>query len=474
MNVIIFNNSVIIVYIEKIYQRDVLENFRYKSKEELTKISSYYEKKRYSNIKSLHFLFMTFGLHMFQKWHQVAIFMKDDRSKLVQYSTYKTRSFFQLWLTYYQHSFRERTLIEIRKRGLKHNQFTSTKIDEDALYVQKTLLISLWREKGVLRTKVQQFDRLSQNHSEAVLKRNHVKEEIEKATKLFFIQKEEHHLIDYYNKPDEIRQEIIDIRVQMARGFVYHIQRSIKSFESQGIALQYNQAFRAFSDPIIQKAVSYFNEKKQLTRSVKRASPLGKTIAALTNCVRIYHSCIGLKKWIVFMENISQQRTPGIMDKIRRRVMLLQLFPYFDLVECLPVRPPKSLKEIEQENQNLPKSSIQQKISQERDHHINVRMMLARRRMLRDFFRGYASLVQKILVNKDLIKIFEKKRNFVLERKSVICFRVNKNLDYQYDLSVLSPPEKLLKSDLNAWRVHFLSEKHRLNPLVELLPYKII
>ena len=71
---------------------------------------------------------------------------------------------------------------------------------------------------------------------------------------------------------------------------------------------------------------------------------------------------------------MNSKRTKGLMEIIRRRTEILQLFPYTNWVEIIPVRPPRPLKEVEAMYKDLPLVSIQRKVASERVHHVNVKL----------------------------------------------------------------------------------------------------
>jgi hypothetical protein len=126
---------------------------------------------------------------------------------------------------------------------------------------------------------------------------------------------------------------------------------------------------------------------------------------AVTKCATLYHRGIAWDWLKVFMAGVTERRSEGVMVVGRRRVLLLKLFPYFNWTDVLPVKPPRPLHEIEQLLNDLPPVSIERKLARERAHHLNVRQLLARRPIMRDYFRAYASFVQVQRASRAVIKL---------------------------------------------------------------------
>ena len=227
--------------------------------------------------------------------------------------------------------------------------------------------------------------------------------------------------------------------------------------------------FRTICDPVVQKAVGYFYEKRHIKNLVKTANKERKALVATVKCSTLFHQYRGWEWWRKFMKKTGENRTEGIMQVIRRRAQILQLFPYFNWNEILPIRPPRPLKEIETMFKDLPLVSIQRKVTKERLHHVNAKLLLMRRRLLRDFLRALAAYVQTQIATREVMRLLRKKQNLRLMRKAFSAFKVNAGLDEivnQIDKKVIE-----LNSNILAWERHFFRVRNKQTQLVNELPY---
>ena len=145
----------------------------------------------------------------------------------------------------------------------------------------------------------------------------------------------------------------------------------------------------------------------------------------------------------------------------------MQLYPYFNWIEVLPVRPPRPLKEVEMMFKDLPLVSIQRKVARERVHHVNVRMMLMRRRMLRDFLRAYASYVQEQIATRTVIMLMKKLRSVRAMRIAFNCFKAK---DLEVPQNIPCSKEDEINANITAWFRHFFRERTRQRALVKQVP----
>ena len=175
----------------------------------------------------------------------------------------------------------------------------------------------------------------------------------------------------------------------------------------------------------------------------------------------------GWNLWRSFIEKVNANRSNGIMSSIRRRTQIMQLYPYFNWVEVLPVRPPRPLKEVEQMFKDLPLVSIQRKVARERVHHVNVRMMLMQRRMLRDFIRAYASYVQEQIATRTVIMLLKKKQQLTLTRKAFAAFKATGDKVAE---DIPNAEEQEISANITAWFRHFFRERARQKVVVKNMP----
>ena len=453
----------------RICRRETLRLYKFSPNGPFTKINDHYTKKREANVKALHYRFGRIIPMMLKLWHATVQKKKVMLDNEKQVQTLRRNRFLREWYDIYQFHFHRRVMVDTRRKAANVLQKMAKSEKDQAQKVEKTLMVQLVRDRHVLDAKLGQFDRLSQNHSEAVLRRSTMRDDIEATTNEFFRRQEEFQLADYYNQANEVDKKTREVKLRLAEGFLYHLGRAVRSYDNQAIARQFCVAFRTLSQPVVEKAIGYFYEKRHLKALLATAQRERRTLAAIVNCTRLYNVTKGWMWWRKFIEKANEQRTSGLTHEIGRRVELLKLYPYFDLAETLPVRPPRPLKEVEEMFSDLPLVSIQRKIAKERLHHVHVKAMLTRRRILRDFLRAFASYVQVQIATREVIKLFRKRQQMRSYRLAFRAFAANAS-GKQVDVRK-SKNENKLDSDIQAWFIHFFRERVRQNEIINNLEF---
>jgi hypothetical protein len=200
-----------------------------------------------------------------------------------------------------------------------------------------------------------------------------------------------------------------------------------------------------------------------LTAAVKERT----TLRHVVGCVTRFHQLTGWQLWGKFMGMMAVQRSPGLVDTVRRRTAILQLYPYFGLTDVLPGTTPRPLKEVEQMFRDLPVVTIQKKIARERNLHIQAKLAIQRRRMLRDFFRAFASFVQSQIATREVLQLMRKRQNMRSERMMFEAFKANWK---KVPLRPYEEGEEEISADIGAWTKHFFRERARLQRLVKKMP----
>lgn len=444
-------------------------NYRYKSKGPFTPIIDHYSIKRDRNIRARHMNFVKKTPPILKAWLYIVNRSKSDRKKTHEVEELLRKNLFKEWFEAYRDHFHRRVMAEVRHSSLGFGLRSRTQEAESAEKVEKTVMVQLLRDKHVLNIKLAQFDRLSQNHAEAVLRRKSRQEEIQKITSEYFRKQEELQYIEYYKRAHESVSKVREIRMQLAEGWLYHMARAVRSYDNQIVASQFCMSFRTLAEPLIDRAVNYFSEKRtiqHLLGCAKRERQVLNTVAA---CTKLYHEFYGWALWRRFIRVVNAGRTHGIVEMIRRRTIVMQLFPYFDHVEILPVRPPRPLKEVEHMFRDLPLVSIQRKVARERIHHINVRMLLMRRRILRDFIRAYASYVQVQIAIREVVKQIRRKQNLRRMRIGFDAFKaVRSGKPFRTKPNMF---EDETTANIVAWNRHFFRQYITQQKLLETLPF---
>ncbi|OHT13126.1 hypothetical protein TRFO_16890 [Tritrichomonas foetus] len=458
-----------VAHSKRISRREIMKFYRYKPNGPFAEINEYYTIKRANTIKALHHHFVKSVPPMIHEWMRIVRRTKIDNERTEQVHFILRRNLFHEWFENYHDHFHKRQMEEVRRISLRKIEKLDRLEQEAAENIEKTVMMQLVRDKNVLNAKLNQFDRLSQNHHEAVLRRKQMRKDISKATNDFFRRQEELQFIDHHKQAQEVDRKTREVRIQLAEGFLYHLRRAIRSYDNQVIAHQFCIAFRVLSEPVVQKAVGYFYEKRHLRSLVATASRERKTLVSIVKCAKLYHQFTGWNWWRTFIKKTNDGRTEGLMEVIRRRTQILQLYPYFNWTEVLPVRPPRPLKEVEQMFKDLPLVSIQRKVARERVHHVNVKLLLMRRRVLRDFMRALAAHVQTQIATREVMKLLRKKQNLRLVRSVFDAFIANaqhKEIEFK-----TSEHESEINSNIIAWERHFFRARNKQTKIVNSIPY---
>ena len=464
-----------IAHSKRLCRREVYLNFRYNSKvfktigsrsliDQKFKLDPYYAILRPKLTNAMNFHFHKVVSPCIKHWIWAVNRGKSDRASIEKVHQMILIITFKRWFKIFQQTFHSRVLIEVRRVSAQFNEMQFRLEEEIAQHLDRSVIIQLQRDKEILEKKIAQFDQLSENHEQAVTRRIQIREEIKETTNIYFKRQEELTLIDEAKIEDDINKRTNEIRKQLAEAFLYHMARAVRSFENQIVAQEYCACFRILSSPIVNKAVGYFYEKKQIIELLKIFKKEQKVIKTAVGCAKLYHENFGWKSWRRFMKIINENRSPGIIEVIRRRATILQYFPYFNWVEVLPVRPPRPLKEIESMFKDLPLVSVQRKVARERVHHVNVRMMLARRRVLRDFIRAFASYVQERIATREVLILIKRRRDMDKLRIGMDAFKLNKDQTFIFR-NRMNQIQLGFTADIQAWLRNFFRVKAKLKQM---------
>ena len=469
-----FNEFRNVTFSKRICRFETNRNFRYKPEGPFTPINHYYEAKRANNIKSMHFYFKRKIPQILRTWTKIVGRAKKDIEHTEQIHFIRRRSYFIRFCAIYRTYFHHKTLEGVRRKAQDSLLSFDKNEKEAADNVEKTVMMQLVRDKNVLKAKLNQFDRLSQNHHEAVMRRLQMRQDINLTVNKFFKNQEEVSLASHFKEAEEAARKTYEIRIQLAEGFVYHLNRLVRSYDNDNIAHRFCNCFRVLTQPIVEKAVGYLYEKRHLNIVLTEARNQRLVLRTIVKCSTLYHQMKGWSIWRKYIKNINNCRTPGLMEEIRRRVQIFQLYPYFNWTEILPVRPPIPLKQIEEMNKDLPPASLKRKIARERAHHINVKLLLQKHRLLRDFIRAYAAYVQSQYAIRSVIKLFRKEQNLIALRRMYENLKINASHETGHTFSEpkqkRSETEIRIRSDITAWMKHFFRIRNQQSLIIEGLP----
>jgi hypothetical protein len=194
-----------------------------------------------------------------------------------------------------------------------------------------------------------------------------------------------------------------------------------------------------------------------------------KVLQTVVTGVKCYHEYYGYEVIRRFMAASMAHRSPGLMDQIRRRVTILRMFPYFNHIEILPVRPPRPISEVRKIFKDLPRVSIDRKIERERTHHINVMLLLSKKRTTRDFFRAYASYVQEKIATREAFKLMLQ-RNALRAQNLAFRLLVANAKKAIPEAATKTAVEQQVISDLVGWQKQFFIERRRQRKLGRRVP----
>jgi hypothetical protein len=454
----------------RVCRRDVEQKFRYFPNGPFQLINDHYDWKRSHTIPALHFRFMRLLPRMLHLWQDVVRRYNDyrARSRHVGMSTAGLK--LREWYDIYRDHFHRRVLSEVRLVARRFRQKIHENSAAEAKQVENTLMLQLVRDKKVLDTKLQQFDRLAQIHAEAVSRRRVALHDCGRISTDYFKRHEELQLFDFERTANDIWPKVREVRKTLAEAWVYHVGRVANSYENQQVAEVFCTAFRGLAEPIVDQAFSYFHEKRAIRRLLASFCRHRRVLGTVVGCTATWHRLFGLQVWQAFMDRQNEPRTKGLMERVRRRRELLMLYPYFNYVEIIEARPPRPIKEVEQMFKDLPQPSIQRKLARERDHHVAVRLQLAEKRLKRDFFRAFASYVQEARACAEVMALMSRRRAMRLKKIGFNSFRA-----YEAKSMIvgqLVPDELRVSADLAAWFRHLIHERARQRRLVSKLQTK--
>jgi hypothetical protein len=459
---------------KRISRRETIRFFRFKCEGPFSKVHKYYEEKRKLNIRGLHFKFVKTVIPILREWKLLVVIRKRDNRHIESIHKLIKKFFLREWTELYKNHFHARVLGGVRRKALYLRGRAAKKEREGADKVEKLFLLQLVRDRQIFKGKLSHFDRLAQNHCEAVLKRTHLRQDIFSTTNDFFKKQEELQIIDFTKQTLEIERRTRDVRIHLAEGFLYHLNRAARSYDNQLIAYQFCLAFRILSNPIVQRAAGYFCEKKNLKKLLQRTIKQKWVLIKTVKCTAIYHRVKGWNWWRDFVRIKSEQRSDDLIKMIRRKTTILRLFPYFELKEVLPMKAPRPIREIGEVFKDLPAVSIQRKIARERILHVNAKVLILTRRTLRDFFRAYASFVQGQVATRAVIKLMRRRQVLRSMRFGFVMLKRNwKHMFVEGGEEGEGHEIEIINNDIAAWFKHFFRERIRQNQLIQNIPYSL-
>lgn len=460
---------------KRMCRRDIEKHFRYDSEIDgddakyfVPIENEYYRKKRRETILACHHYFVKNLPQYLNKWIKYVKLMKHDRQKTSMLDSYLVKVTFHKWYDTYRLWFHRRIMSDVLHKAADFQIRINDNEREAADHVEKIVMVQLLRDKQVLNAKLKQFDRLALNHVEAVQRRRDMRKQINDTTKNYFARQEELMLIDFNKQANESSSKVREVRYQLAESFMYHMGRAVRSYENQIVAKSFCFAFRVLTEPLVKNAVSYFYEKRYVKSLVRSAAKQSQSLKSIVQCTKLFMYGKSFGIWKKYINEANLRRSDGLMSVIRRRIQVLQLYPFFNFVEILPVRPPRPLKEVEQMFKDLPLVSIQRKVARERVHHVNVRMMLMRRRMLREFIRAYASYVQEQIAIREVMKLYKQRREVKTKAKAYMAFKLN--ADESAEITNLERVGKDIQWDIIAWHRHFFRARNHQAQLIQNIP----
>lgn len=444
---------------------DVIKLFRYNINGPFRPLNKYYHEVRTRVLKAYHFNFLKCMTRAVRAWRKKVIQIIQDKKKTMIVYIVIRRLIFSSWYNIYRHHFHQRIMIEVRSVAKNFIAKSKNNEREKVKNIENSWIAQLKHDRAVFEAKLTHFDPLVLNHKRAINSRKNARTEIFDITSDYFRRQEELSLVDSFRIAKEASYGVKEFRLQLAGKFLDHVDRVIKNYNSQFLTNQFYISFHAFSNPILERAISHFYEKKVLRRLILTCIRRRNVLNGIYKCSILFHKFFGYSKWKEFMLLRNIKRTPGLMNQIRRRIEILKLYPYFNWIECLPVRPPKPIREVQRHIKDLSSTSIQKKVANERMHYVNVKVMLYRRRLLRDFIRAYASLVQERISVRNVIILMKRRKALCLVRISLHKLYVNaKKIEYFQSKKTIV--EETTQNDIDAWFLHFFAERIRQHNIV--------
>jgi hypothetical protein len=424
-----------------------------------TSIAPYYSDKRDRDVKAMNFCFRKFIHRFCRRWRWMVAEYERYRENTRKIGLCMCIHVFRQWVEIFKSHFKGRQHEELRRGAAIYKTRFAGAVASEVKHVRTDLLQQLRRDRRIMEMKLAQFDRLSEVHSNAIVSRQRARDEVKALAANYFSRQEELQLIDVARVADTIASKVRAVRLNLAQAWVFHINRVIISHQNQLAGQCKARCFRLLADPVLEHAVSYFAEKRQITKLCKTWKNQQRVLCAIVSCSGLYHKFFGWTSLQKFVGMAWCNRTPGLIELIRRKRELLLLFPYFDWLDVLPVRAPRPLREVAQVFRDLPGPSIQKKLARERVHHLNVRAVLKTRRLMRDYFRAYASCVQERIATRAIKVLMAKRVRLRYLRHAYTAFRM------AADKGPLPPRrmghEDQVYKDLGAWFRHFVRFQHR-------------
>lgn len=394
---------------------------------------------------------------MIRVWIEGVQQSKVDRRTTADVEMCRAKIVFRNWFEIFQRHLKARVHMELRvkARDFKRRMNESVAVETKGI---RPLRHQVRRNHRILELKLDQFDRLSHAHTEALRTRMKVNRDIVALSNGYFRRSEELHILDFDDMVDDIAEKVAAVRIHMAEAWVYHLSRVARSIDNDIVMRSFANAFRVLADPLVDRAVRYFREKVQIRKLLKIWKRYQRTLRTVVGCAVRYHRHIGWTYLTLFIRQSSMYRTPNLLEVVRRRRELLILFPYSDWVDILPVRPPRPLREVGEIFKDLPMISIRKKVARERVHHINVRILLKKRQVMRDFFRAYASCVQRQVGQREIFRLMVRRRRIRYCALGFDAFRIAAN-KAPVELKLL-PANRNVQADLLTWFRHFVPFLH--------------
>jgi hypothetical protein len=447
---------------KKISNVHIAKYFRYKPTKVFEPIHHYYEMKRSNYIKALNFSFKKTLPKFISQWK---LFIEEQRienkkKRKLKRSMYKI--IFLHWHKEYQSQILYKIHNSVRFIGAKRSLNFLKNLETYSLNLNSSIQ-QYHKESKILKKKIKKVDEFSKVHADAVIKRYKGLKDIDNTLEVFFIKNEEAQLIDNRLKNSIIRPDIDNMRKKIGQPFLNLLNRTVKNASAVMIHEVAIQAFRIMKKPLLLKRARIHFEKHRLNYFVKTALKYKSIFQKIHTGTRVYHSLFGWDKWRRYMENANVGRSPELLRVIRRRCELLCLYPFFGFKEILPINRLIPIQDIPTIYKDISSESLQKKISEEKSRHIEVKIMLGQKEMLRNFLRAYVSYVQEVKLTNEVIQRIQKIQQY---RKMRIGFdSFFENWRKEPHCSKLCQKEVNEQTNINALFVHFVktrNKQHRL------------
>ena len=455
-----------VTFCRRICRKDIDRNFRYSPNAQMKPLIPYYDRKRALLLRAYNFQFKHLCPRFIHLWKSIITEGRVEQDRTEQVRLVLTRVNFHCWLHNYYQAVHDKCMQELRTFCKKRISRIREDERKETNEIRTKMIAELRHERSVFSNKLAQASRLAVHREEGLLRRQNARMEIRKTTDEFFIKQEEEFLSGIHQRASDVARQVRSIRQELAKSFLHYMTRAARAYERRNISCYVCIAFRKFSQPIVSKAIEYLCEKRKLANLIRTACLIKRDIKHIINCSKIFHKLFGWEKWRKFIEIQNTKRSKGIMEEIRRRSDLLLLYPYFDMKETLQMRQPKSINEIKEEFADLPEAALAHKIERERAYTLTVKQTLNSRRLLRDFFRAWASGTQVMIAKRTVVSLIRIRRTERLKFLSIKAFRISARKD-----EVEFTTGTRITNDIDAWLKHFFRCSQEQCRLVEELPY---